>query len=83
MGKNVDMKFEITESGKSEWFEGTISSYDGINKYSYFPYDQETVFASLDDEDLEIMDSYYYKSKHNHMQQQSYIMIHAHIYSYP
>ena len=58
MGKKVRMKFEITDSGDSEWYEGIISTYNGINqKYGvYFPCDQETVFVNLDDSDLEIMD---------------------------
>ena len=52
------MKFETNQSGSCEWFEGVISSYDGINqKYGiYFPCDKETVFASLDDDDLDIID---------------------------
>ena len=59
MGKQVRMKFDVSKSGKTEWFQGIVSSYDGINqKYGiYFPCDGETVFAKLDDEDLEIIDS--------------------------
>ena len=58
MGKRVQMKFETNQSGSCEWFEGVISSYDGINqKYGiYFPCDKDTVFASLDDDDLDIID---------------------------
>lgn len=54
----VRMKFQIIDSEISEWFQGIISSYDGVTqKYGiYFPSDGETIFASLDDEDLELMD---------------------------
>ena len=39
-------------------FFGVVSSYDGIQqKYGiYFPCDGETVYANLDDEDLEVID---------------------------
>lgn len=52
------MKFQIDDSDTTEWFRGIISSYDGVTqKYGvYFPSDEETVFANLDDEDLELMD---------------------------
>ena len=58
IGKQVRMKFEIVDSNTFEWFEGIVSSYDGITqKYGvYFPSDEETVFVSLDDEDLEVFD---------------------------
>lgn len=61
IGKKARMKFHIAESDsddKCEWFFGVVSSYDGIQqKYGiYFPCDGETVYASLDDEDLEIID---------------------------
>ena len=53
------MKFQIEESDTFEWFQGIISSYDGVTqKYGiYFPSDEETVVASLDDEDLELVDN--------------------------
>ena len=58
IGKQVRMKFEIVDSNTFEWFEGIVSSYDGITqKYGvYCPSDEETVFVSLDDEDLEVFD---------------------------
>ena len=58
IGKQVKMKFHIQDSDSCEWFDGIVSSYDGITqKYGiYFPSDQETVFAALDDEDLEIVE---------------------------
>ena len=54
----MKMKFQIVDSDTSEWFQGIISSYDGVTqKYGiYFPSD-ETVFTNLDDEDLELMDT--------------------------
>ena len=59
IGKQVKMKFQIVESDISEWFQGIISSYDGVTqKYGmYFPSDKETVYTSLDDEDLELLES--------------------------
>ena len=59
IGKQVRMKFQIEESDAFEWFQGIISSYDGVTqKYAiYFPSDEETVVASLDDEDLELVDN--------------------------
>ena len=50
------MQFEV--SGKNEWFEGIIATYDGLKGMFgiYFPSDGETHFASLDDEDLEILE---------------------------
>ena len=58
IGKKVRMKFHIGASDKCEFFFGVVSSYDGIQqKYGiYFPCDGETIYASLDDEDLEIID---------------------------
>jgi len=58
IGKQVRMRFEIIDSDTWEWFGGIISSYDGITqKYDvYFPSDKETVFTSLDDDDLEMLD---------------------------
>ena len=58
IGKQVRMKFKTVDSNTLEWFEGIVSSYDGITqKYGvYFPSDEETVFVSLDDEDLEGFD---------------------------
>ena len=52
------MKFHIQDSDTCDWFRGIISSYDGISqKYGiYFPSDKETVFASLDDEDLQLVE---------------------------
>lgn len=57
MGKKVRMKFEVSDSGEIEWYEGIISTYNGINqKYGvYFPCDQETVFINFDDSDFEII----------------------------
>ena len=56
LGKTVRMQFEV--SGKNEWFEGIIATYDGLKGMFgiYFPSDGETHFASLDDEDLEILE---------------------------
>ena len=49
----------IADSDISEWFQGILSSYAGITqKYGiYFPSDEGTVFTSLDDEDLELLDT--------------------------
>ena len=51
------MRFE-TESGKEEWYEGVISSYNGLTgKYGlYFPCDGKTEDASFNDEDMELID---------------------------
>lgn len=48
IGKQVRMKFQIVDSNTSEWFQGIISSYDGVTqKYGiYFPSDEETVCKS-------------------------------------
>ena len=53
------MQSQIVDSNTSEWFQGTIYSYDGVTqKYKIsFPSDWETVFASLDAEDLELVDN--------------------------
>ena len=58
IGENVCMKFE-TQRGIEEWYSGMICSYNGITrKYGvYFPCDGQTVDTSLDDSDLEIMDT--------------------------
>ena len=58
IGKEAKMKFHIQDSDTCDWFRGIISSYDGISqKYGiYFPSDKETVFASLDDEDLQLVE---------------------------
>ena len=58
IGKEVRMKFQILDSDSYEWFNGIVSSYDGITeKYGiYFPTDKETVYAGLDDEDLEFVE---------------------------
>lgn len=50
------MKFEI-DSNIEQWFEGIIVSYNSVNqKYKiHFPCDNDTVEASIDDEDLEFM----------------------------
>jgi len=55
--KHARMRFE-TESGKEEWYEGVISSYNGLTgKYgSYFPCGGKTEDASFDDEDMELID---------------------------
>ena len=42
---------------KNEWFEGIIATYDGLKgKLIYFPSDGNTHFASINDEDLEILE---------------------------
>ena len=58
IGKEVRMKFEIEDSDSCEWFHGIISSYNGITqKYGiYFPSDKETVYAELEDDDLELVE---------------------------
>ena len=50
------MKFEI--SGIDTWFEGVIATYDAIKARFgiFFPCDQEIVYVSLDDEDLEFLE---------------------------
>jgi len=52
------MRF-ATESEKEEWYEGVISSYNGLTgKYIYglyFPRDGKTEDASFDDEDMELI----------------------------
>ena len=47
-----------TESRKEEWYEGVISSYNGLTgKYGlYFPCGGKTEDASFDDEDMELID---------------------------
>ena len=44
-GKAVEMKFKVV-SGKTQWFKGQISDYDGLTwKYRiYLPCDGETVY---------------------------------------
>lgn len=56
LGRRAKMKFD--EGGEDVWYEGIISSYNVISgKYGiYFPSDDQTEEASLDDEDLEIME---------------------------
>ena len=55
IGKQVRMRFEIIDSDTSEWFEGIICNLMQKNGI-YFPSDEETVFTSLDDDDLEMLD---------------------------
>ena len=57
IGKWVKVKFEIDDTGASEWFEGIISSYDERSKkYAiFFPCDKETIFTALDDEDIKFI----------------------------
>ena len=57
IGKWVKMKFEIDDTGASEWFEGIISFYDERSKkYAiFFPCDKETIFTALDDEDIKFI----------------------------
>ena len=57
LGKRARMRFE-SESGKEEWYEGVISSYNGLTgKFGlYFPCDGKTEDASFDDEDMELID---------------------------
>ena len=54
MGRKLRMKFEVSDTGKLEWFEGQITTYDGLNgKYRvYFPIDQQTIFISQNDDDV-------------------------------
>ena len=56
LGKHARMRFE-TESGKEEWYEGVISSYNGLTGKCglYFPCDRKTEDASFDDEDMELI----------------------------
>ncbi len=58
MGKQVKVKFFVKESGKDEWFDGVIATYNCIfGKYGViFPCDGETVEMSIDDHDLKLMD---------------------------
>ena len=55
MGREVRMKFKIKETGKIQWFNGQVTTYDGMKgKYGvYFPIDQQTVFVYPDDKDVE------------------------------
>ena len=55
--KAVKVKFLVKESGKEEWFDGMIISYNGMSGLYgiYFPCDGQTVEMSLDDEDLELV----------------------------
>ena len=52
-GKAVEMKFKVA-SGKTQWFKGQISNYDGLTgKYRiYFPCDGETVYVYPNDKDM-------------------------------
>ena len=59
MGRHIRMRFE-DDSGE-EWYEGIISSYNMITgKYGiYSPCDGLTGEASFDDDDMEIIISYF------------------------
>ena len=53
----MKVNFLVKESGKEEWFDGMIISYNGMSGLYgiYFPCDGQTVEMSLDDEDLELV----------------------------
>ena len=55
-GKQCECNLRYQE--KNEWFERIIATYDGLKgKFGiYFPSDGKTHFASLDDEDLEVIE---------------------------
>ena len=54
MGRRLKMKFKIAETGKEEWFEGQITTYNGLNgKYGvFFPVDKQVVFIYPTDKDI-------------------------------
>ena len=56
IGKKVKMMFDV--EGRYEWYEGIVDGYNTVTeKYSiFFPYDNETIQANLDDEDLNFID---------------------------
>jgi len=47
-------KFLIRDTGRTQLFDGQITTYDGLTgKYSvYFPCDGKTVYIYLDDKDV-------------------------------
>ena len=55
---NSFLIFLIKDENSISWFEGIIATYDGLKGMFgiYFPSNGETHFASLDDEDLEILE---------------------------
>ena len=52
------MKFKIQDTGRTQWYEGQITTYDGLTgKYGvYFPTDKETVYIYTDDKDVKYLD---------------------------
>ena len=58
-----------TESRKEEWYEGVISSYNGLTgKYGlYFPCGGKTEDASFDDEDMKLI-------QHNHHEHLNFLL---------
>ncbi len=58
MGRKLKMRFHIKETGRLQWFDGQITTYDGLTgKYGvYFPYDRTTVFIDPNDGDVEFIE---------------------------
>ena len=52
----VKMMFDV--EGRCEWYKGIVAEYNIVTgKYSIlFPYNNETIQTSLDDEDLKFID---------------------------
>ncbi len=48
VGKRIQHKFEIENSDKTEWFDGTIVGYDSIDKKHEIRYDGETEHCKFD-----------------------------------
>ena len=56
LGRKLQIKFNV--KGKTEWFKGTVNSYDGLTgKYGfYFPCDKQTVYMLEDDKDIRFVE---------------------------
>jgi len=54
LGRHLKMKFLIRDTGRTQLFDGQITTYDGLTgKYGvYFPCDGKTVYIYLDDKDV-------------------------------
>ena len=51
MGRQLKMKFFIRETGKTQFFNGQITTYDGLTG-QYGACDGKTVFIHPDDKDV-------------------------------
>lgn len=54
MGRQLKMKLLIRETGKTQFFNGQITTYDGLTGQFgvYFPCDGKTVFIHPDEKDV-------------------------------